>query len=107
MSNEMLIKISKYSCNANDRRLFRMMRLLIIYHNHSKYSCTKKTRIRYKKAENSMRLLIKKNINKNYPKCSRWDIELIGNKSLHDVLINLNQVYLLTLQMNKKIEVEE
>lgn len=92
--------IEKTSEDANDRRLFEMIRLVILYDNTAKSNCWRKvTRERYRRAVDSMTELLRLNIRKHYPGFATWQVTPTGSTKFLDLQANRQLAFLITLAL--------
>ena len=100
MKNNLWIKLDKDSTGSL-KRFHKLIRLFLYYHYKSEFSFRNKTKSRYYTAKTGIELLIKKHIRKNYIGYSKWEVELLGSRSIPDMKCNINQKYLITLSSSE------
>ncbi len=99
MNEPYLFKINNNS-KGSRYRLYKMVRLYFLYYQIYSYEClTNKKRNRYKNAHDSMHILIRSHIRKNYPGYISWFPERLGKLNSFDLHHNINLCFLITLEM--------
>lgn len=97
MNKPLLFKISKASKGV-DLRLYKAIRLSIIYKERSTNQWMKSSRERYKEAYESMREFIRKLICTHYPGYTHWYFEILGSNRWLDLLYHVNIKFLVSLE---------
>lgn len=98
ISKTFLLKINKNSKGA-EGRLYRAIRLHTFYRSTASNYFFGKTKLRYKKAEESLYNMIPKIIRNRWPGYTHWWVQPIGSNKFIDLQADKNIEFLVNLEV--------
>lgn len=102
MQSPFLFTISNLS-TGKELRLFKAVRLHLLYSYRRRNCCWRKTtRLRYLRAEESMKDMIRKVLRNNWPGYDIWQCEILGSHKVIDLEANRYLKFLITLIVKER-----
>lgn len=96
-----LIRVSKQSKGA-EKRLYKAVRLMLLYNYKAENQCwRKKTRVRYKDAQYSMKIRSIKLAMGIVGGFKYWTCEAVGSRKAIDLVLDRNLAFLISLSDNE------